>query len=173
MTTQPARTLNEVGVIAATHRRPFRFLPRTADDWSCFLAGHCAWLVPLWLIGAYLWNPAYEPIRPWVWSVPWAMAFCYFAGQVMLLLKSAERSEQIGMKDMLWSLITFVTAFGMTLILLVLWQQGAYRMGAFTGTCLTAFVFATALELAATAWVRFLVNRRTFVAAGATSDSQP
>lgn len=161
---------NERGVLAG--RRAWRIrLPHRADGWSMLLAFLFALFVPLWFFASAWWNPHYEPVRGWVWSLPWIFALVYLVAQLFFLFVSAVDSDRIGISDMGVSLVALLSVFGTIIVLVVCDVLGKYHLGGFQTHELIAY-FCTALcELAFTAWARFLVNRRTF-AAVSTGDHQ-
>ena len=153
-------------------RRSWRFIPRNADSWSSILAIVFALLVPTWFFVANDWNPNYVPIRPWLWSYPWIIAFTYFMFQMLFLLKSAINSDRIGILDMGFSLLALLSVFGTTIVVIDRSEIGKFHIGGFQEHELAALLAVAFFELAFTAWVRFLVNRRTFAAVAGSHDNQ-
>lgn len=141
-----------------------RYLPSRADGWSSLMAILFAALVPAWFVAAGSWHSGYSPVRPWVWTVPWIITWLYFAIQMLCLLRSAVDSDRIGMADMTLSLLALMSVFATVIVLTVLSVLGRYVLGGFQIHEMAALLSTALLELACTAWVRFLVNRRTFAA---------
>jgi hypothetical protein len=133
-----------------------------ADNWSMAAAAALALFVPIWFYAAHLWNPAYTPVRPWVWAAPWFLCMIYLYFQFWLLLISAGRSDKIGMADTVVSLLAFLSAFATAVVLIVLWSLDRYNLGFFQAMTIVAIIVTTLGELVFTAWVRYLVNRRYF-----------
>ena len=148
------------------------FMPRKADSWSSIFAIFFAFLVPTWFFVANDWNPNYAPIRPWVWSYPWIIAFTYFMFQMLFLLQSAINFDRIGILDMGFSLLALLSVFGTTIVIVDRSEIGRFHIGGFQEHELAALLAAAFFELAFTAWVRFLVNRRTFAAVAGGHDNQ-
>lgn len=137
--------------------------PRNSDGWSMFLAVLMALGVPLWAWISYTWgSPDPDAKISWVLAVPWMIALFYTYAQVLFLLTSIGRSDDLGMSDTVVSGITLLAVFGTIVVVTVLAAQGSFHFGAGKGLTLLAMLMATAGEFLCTAWMRFLVNRRYF-----------
>jgi hypothetical protein len=157
---------SQVAAVAAnTRRRWFRVpRPRTADGWSVFLAALVTFGIPLWFWSSA--NTGYTP-EGWVWSLPWMVAFIYYQIQMLFLLTSIGRSDDLGMRDSVVSGLSVLSVFGTVVIIGFTSIQGVSTVDGFGWTTLMAALFAVAGEFLSTLWVRFLVNRRYFATAPA------
>jgi hypothetical protein len=136
---------------------------RHSDErWSMGLAFAAMFGIPAYFFLAPLWNPAYTPVRPWVWAVPGVICIVYLFAQFWALMHSAGRSDDIGMKDTIVSLFAFLSCFGTLVAMTILWAQGHYHFGPFQAMSIITATFTAFGELLFTAWVRYLVNRRYF-----------
>lgn len=146
--------------------------PTHADGWSMYLAFIATVGIPLWFMFSPMWNPTYVPRQAWVWSVPWIIAFNYVIIQVGLLIASlTHSSEDIGMKDIAFSGISFLLAFTTSLFVIFLWYFGRYHIGGFQWHQMIASNMATLSEFGITLGIRMLVNRRYFASVGSGGDS--
>src|SRR5215467_6144765 len=106
------------------------------------------------------------PIRPWVWAVPGLICISYLFAQFWALMHSAGRSDDIGMKDTIISLLAALSSFGTMVSIFVLWELDKFYLGAFQAMTIGAVTLTTFGELIFTAWVRYLFNRRYFSSVG-------
>jgi hypothetical protein len=137
-------------------------LSHSDETWSMGLAFAAMVLVPAYFLLAPYWNPDYSPIRPWVWAVPGVSCILYLFAQFWALMHSAGRSDDIGMKDTIVSLLAALSCFATFIAMLIFWGQGSYHFGAFQAMTIITITVTAFGELIFTAWVRYLVNRRYF-----------
>jgi hypothetical protein len=81
-------------------------------------------------------------------------------------MHSAGRSDDIGMKDTIVSLLAALSSFGTLVSIFVLWELDKFYLGAFQAMTIATVTLTTFGELIFTAWVRYLVNRRYFSSVG-------
>ena len=154
---------------AQAHLERFTPTPRgghSDERWSIGLALTAMVLVPAYFFLVPIHSPEYTPIRPWVWAVPGLICISYLFAQFWALMHSAGRSDDIGMKDTIVSLLAALSSFGTLVSILVLWELDKFYLGAFQAMTIGAVTLTTFGELIFTAWVRYLVNRRYFSSVG-------
>lgn len=148
---------------ASSPRNHYRRGGAHSDErWSIGMALAAMVLVPAYFFLAPYWNPEYTPIRPWVWAVPGVACILYLFAQFWALMHSAGRSDDIGMKDTIVSLLTALSTFGTLIAITILWAQDRFHFGAFQAMSIATITITAFGELIFTAWVRYLVNRRYF-----------
>lgn len=159
---------NQVQAAEAHLDRSASSLRRKHSDerWSIGLALTAMVLVPAYFFLVPIHSPEYTPIRPWVWAVPGMVCILYLFAQFWALMNSAGRSDDIGMKDTVVSLLAALSSFGTLISIVVLWLQGKFFLGAFQAMTISTVTLTTFGELIFTAWVRYLVNRRYFSSVG-------
>jgi hypothetical protein len=143
-------------------RRSSPYRGNTDERWSMGMALAATVLVPAYFFGTPYYSPEYVPIRPWVWAMPGVICILYLFAQFWALLHSAGRSDDIGMKDTVVSLVSALSSFGTLIAMSIFWVQGSFHFGVFQVMAITIVTLTTFGELIFTAWVRYLVNRRYF-----------
>jgi hypothetical protein len=140
---------------------------RHSDErWSMGLALAAMVLIPAYFFLVPLYSPTYVPVRPWVWAVPGIVCIVYLFAQFWALMHSAGRSDDIGMKDTIVSLLAALSSFGTLVAIVILWGQGRLHFGVFQAMAIITITITMFGELIFTAWVRYLVNRRYFASVG-------
>jgi hypothetical protein len=132
------------------------------ERWSMGLAMLAAVLIPAYFFLVPFYSPEYVPIRPWVWAVPGLVCIVYLFAQFWALMQSAGRSDDIGMKDIVVSLVAALSSFGTLVGIVILWAENKLYFGPFQAMAVITVTLTTFGELIFTAWVRYLVNRRYF-----------
>jgi hypothetical protein len=123
-------------------------------------------LVPTYFFIVPFYSPEYIPIRPWVWAMPGIVCIVYLFAQFWALMQSAGRSDDIGMTDIIVSLLAALSSFGTMVGIVILWSQGRMHFGPFQAMAIVTVTLTAFGELIFTAWVRYLVNRRYFSSVG-------
>lgn len=148
---------------ASTSRNNYHRGGAHSDErWSIGMALAAMVLIPAYFFLSPYWSPEYTPIRPWVWAVPGVACILYLFAQFWALMHSAGRSDDIGMKDTIVSLLAALSCFGTLIAIGILWAQDRYHFGAFQAMSISTITLTAFGELIFTAWVRYLVNRRYF-----------
>jgi hypothetical protein len=143
------------------------FWGRQSDEsWSMGLALAAMVLIPVYFFIVPFYSPQYVPIRPWVWAMPGIVCIVYLFAQFWALMQSAGRSDDIGMMDIVVSLLAALSSFGTLMGIVILWAEDRLYFGPFQAMAIITVTLATFGELLFTAWVRYLVNRRYFSSVG-------
>jgi hypothetical protein len=135
---------------------------RSDESWSMGLAITAMVLIPAYFFMVPLYSPQYVPIRPWVWAMPGIICIVYLFAQFWALMQSAGRSDDIGMMDIVVSLLAALSSFGTLVGIVILWSEERMHFGPFQAMALITVTLTTFGEMIFTAWVRYLVNRRYF-----------
>jgi hypothetical protein len=152
---------------AALTQPSMTFGGRYSDErWSIGLALVATVLIPTYFFLVPLYSPQYVPIRPWVWAVPGMVCILYLFAQFWALMQSAGCSDDIGMKDIVVSLLAALSSFGTLVGIVILWTEDRLYFGPFQAMAVITITLTTFGELIFTAWVRYLVNRRYFSSVG-------
>jgi hypothetical protein len=139
---------------------------RIDESWSMGLAITAMVLIPAYFFVVPLYSPEYAPKRPWVWAAPGIVCIVYLFAQFWALMQSAGRSDDIGMMDIVVSLLAALSSFGTLVGILILWSLDRMNFGPFQAMAIITVTLTTFGELLFTAWVRYLVNRRYFSSVG-------
>jgi hypothetical protein len=108
-----------------------RFGRRSDEGWSMGLALVAMVLIPSYFFLVPFYSPQYVPIRPWVWAVPGMVCILYLFAQFWALMQSAGRSDDIGMKDIVVSLLAALSSFGTLVGIVILWAEDRFYFGPF------------------------------------------
>jgi hypothetical protein len=139
---------------------------RSDESWSMGLALAAMVLIPVYFFIVPFYSPQYVPIRPWVWAMPGIVCIVYLFAQFWALMQSAGRSDDIGMMDIVVSLLAALSSFGTLVGIVILWSLDRMHFGPFQAMALLTVTLTTFGDLLFTAWVRYLVNRRYFSSVG-------
>lgn len=153
---------NQVEAAQASLHHSSLYGRHSDERWSMGMALVALVAVPAYFFGVPFYSAEYVPIRPWVWAMPGVICIFYLFAQFWALLHSAGRSDDIGMKDTVVSLLTALSSFGTLVAMIIYWSQGNFYFGIFQWMAIITATVTTFGELIFTAWVRYLVNRRYF-----------
>jgi hypothetical protein len=98
--------------------------------------------------------------------MPGIACIVYLFAQFWALMQSAGRSDDIGMMDIVVSLLAALSSFGTLVGIVILWAEDRLYFGPFQAMAIITVTLATFGELLFTAWARYLVNRRYFSRVG-------
>jgi hypothetical protein len=158
----------EAAQAALTHLTTTFGGKRADESWSMGLALAAMVLIPAYFFIVPFYSPDYVPKRPWVWALPGIVCIVYLFAQFWALMQSAGRSDDIGMMDIVVSLLAALSSFGTLVGIVIFWSQDQMYFGPFQAMALITVTLTTFGELIFTAWVRYLVNRRYFSSVGPT-----